>query len=112
MVEAQTKNAAIPNDIDLRKIALSANDVFIDVIQTLESTCFEVYVKCFPDRFKDATKGINDFVESCVTSEIKSLNIPKEEADFVQCTVNLMISTYALENLIVEMVEGYRDETL
>ena len=98
MVEAQTINVATPKSIDLKAIAMRANDVFLTVVQNLESDYFEDHVMCYPEKFKDVIKGINNYVESCVSSEIQYLNLPKEEADFVHCTATAMISAYVLEN--------------
>ena len=105
---AHTTKGANLNSTDLCAISQGAADVFVSVIQNLESVFFQDYVMCFPDEFKDAKDGIDNYVEFCVTSKVKSLKLPTEIAEFVHNVATTMVSTYVLENYIVEMVEGYR----
>ena len=109
-VEAQTQNAA--NIINFETVAYSSSDVFLKVIHNLESDCFEDYVMCYPDKFMEAKTGIDNYVATLISNEINSLSIPKDMRRLVSITASTMVSTYVLEEYIIEMVEGYRDEAL
>ena len=110
--EVQTPNVATINIINLEVIPKASSDIFLDTIDNLESDSFKDYVMCYPDKFKDAKKGIESYVDSYVTKEIDGLSLPKDIRKSVYISASTMVSCYIQEEYIVEMVEFYRDEAL
>ena len=111
-IVAQTPDIATINIANLEMIPNASSDIFLNTIDNLESDSFKDYVMCYPDKFKDAIKGIENYVGSYVTKEIERSNLPNDIRKAVFISASTMVSCYVREEYIVEMVEFYRDEAL
>ncbi len=114
MVEAQTKNAAKTNNLQIEDLVPRATDIAIDIVKSIGSGVFERFVMCSPDLFKKPKEGIHTYVTYYLEDAIDNLDIPTcLKSRFFRITRIITNAVcYPIEEFIIGMAERYRDEAL